>query len=102
MIDAEAGISSKENNEHLSARQSCVQAIVRFLLVRRALLKNHAHIAESEVAWPAVTDTLLYELATCLAHLPHVVVSRKNNSLILWQRVCRGVSMRHNPNACSQ
>src|SRR5215831_18580198 len=102
MIDAEARISSKEHNEHLSARQSCIQTIVRFLLVCPALLENHAHIADSEVAWPAVTDTFLYELATCLAHPAQVIVSRKNNSLILWQRVCPGVSIRHKANSCGQ
>src|SRR5262249_2264137 len=90
MIDAEARISSKEHNEHLSARQSCIQTIVRFLLVCPALLENHAHIADSEVAWPAVTDTFLYELATCLAHPAQVIGSRKTNSLILWQRSAQG------------
>src|SRR5215469_10896253 len=102
MIDAEAGIRSKESDKHLPARQGCVQTSVSLLLIAGTLLEHHAHIADSEVARPAVADAFLYKLATCLAHFSQILVSRKNNSLIFrqWLRPSRSVC--HSANTSRQ
>src|SRR4029077_9248166 len=102
VIDAETRVSSKEANEHLPARQSCIQTSVRLLLVSGALLKHHASIADSEVAWPAVADVFLKNFATCRGHLPQILVSRKNDSLIFWQWLCPSRLVCDSANAGSQ
>src|SRR5438552_5866503 len=56
VIDAETGVRSKKTNKQLPALQSCIQMSVSFLLVSGALLKNHAGIADSEIAGPAMAD----------------------------------------------
>src|SRR5882724_68116 len=102
VIDAETGVSSKEANKQLSARQSCIQTSVRLLLVPGALLKHHASIADSEVTWPAMSDVFLENFATCLGHLPQILVSRKYGSLIFWQRLCPSRLVCDSANAGSQ
>src|SRR5438552_14277946 len=102
MIDAKTRVRGEKANEKLPARQSCIQTSVSLLLIPGALLKNHAGIADSEVAWPAMADLFLYKFPTCLAHFPQILVSRKNNSLIFRQWLCPRRSVCHSANAGSQ
>src|ERR1700720_2854072 len=102
MIDAETGESSKKAGKQLPTRQGCVQMSVGRLLIPGARLKNHAGIADSEIAGPAVTDVQLHKFATRLAQFPQIFVPRENNSLIFRQGLCPRLSVCHSANAGSQ
>src|SRR5215469_13303985 len=56
VIDGKTGESSKKPGKQLPTRQGCVQTSVSLLLIAGALLKNHAGIADSEIAGPTVAD----------------------------------------------
>ena len=102
VVDGETGKSSKKADKQLPTRQGCVQMSVGLLLIPGARLKNHAGIADSEIAGPAMTDVQLHKFATRLAHFPQVFVARKNNSLILWQRLYPRLPACDSANADSQ
>src|SRR4030095_5718179 len=78
VIEAQLGIRRKKNNEYFAARQSGVQPVVGSLLVCRALLEDHPHVANAKVAWPAMADACLHGFATSFAQLPQVLISGKN------------------------